>query len=75
MTNANDYQAAEVVAVGNAESMILGEKYLYMVDTLWISPMFLRTNDVVWYADSESAELVGGLAFLAQYSNVHRNKR
>ena len=56
MTNANDYQAAEVVAVGKAGSMILGEKYLYMVDTLWISPMFLRNNDVVWYADTESAD-------------------
>jgi hypothetical protein len=55
-TNTNDYQTAEVVVVGKAESMILGEKYLYMVDTMWISPMFLRTNDAVWYGDSESAD-------------------
>ncbi|HEX6649440.1 MAG TPA: hypothetical protein VF075_07865 [Pyrinomonadaceae bacterium] len=55
-TIANDYQAAKVVAVGKAESMILGEKYLYMLDTFWLSPMFLRDNEVVWYADNESAD-------------------
>ena len=55
-TNANDYQAAELVAVGKAESMILGEKYLFIMDTLWLTPVFLRDNEVEWYADSESAD-------------------
>lgn len=55
-TNANDYRAAEVVAVGKAESMILGEKYIFMVDSLFIPPSYLRNNDVVWYAESESAD-------------------
>ena len=55
-TNANDYQAAEVVAVGKAESMILGEKYFYVADTIWLLPTFLRDSEIVWSAHGESAD-------------------
>ena len=55
-TNANDYQAAELVAVGKAESMILGEKEFYVADTIWLFPTFLRDSEIVWSAHGESAD-------------------
>jgi hypothetical protein len=56
ITHTNDYENAEVVAIGTARSVILGEKNFPMIDNLLTWPLIYRTDPFELYDDDQSTD-------------------